>query len=65
MSDKSLEYQRFLDEMVAALHTLSEEDLAVLAAACSTAESRFLAAMASNYSQDGVKKIVDIGSGAA
>ncbi|HSC56986.1 MAG TPA: hypothetical protein VLC51_07260 [Nitrospira sp.] len=65
MSDKSLEYHSFLDEMVGALHTLSEDELALLAAACSTAESRILAAMASNYSQDGVKKIVDIGSGAA
>lgn len=51
-------YQQILDDMVAALHTLSEEELANLAAACSTAESRILAAMANNY-PEAVKKVVD------
>lgn len=65
MSEKTEEYERFLAEVGGFLHTMNEEELASLAAALSTAESRILAAMASNYSQDGVKKIVDIGSGAA
>ncbi len=59
MSDKSEQYQRFLDDMIGALHTLNEDDLAQLAAACSTAESRILAAMANNYPEN-VKKRVDI-----
>ncbi len=54
-----MDYQKFLDDMVDASHALSEADLAALAAALSTAESRILAAMAGNYPSVNVKNNVD------
>lgn len=59
MTANYMRYQVFLDEMVGALHTLDEDELAALAAACSTAESRILAAMAGDYSSVIVKKTFD------
>ena len=56
MSDNTVIYQEFIDDLAAHLATLSKEECAQLAAVLSTAETQVLAAMADNYPTEDVKK---------